>query len=66
MTKLITEGLTWGRMNIVAKILLIGGLTLIALEFINAEILGRTFHGEFLLAGTTLIGAAITQWKEQK
>lgn len=48
------------------KILMCSGLMLIGAEFINGEILGRTFHGEFLLAGAALCGVSIASWGDKK
>lgn len=48
------------------KILLSAGLVLIALEFINAEILGREFHGDFLLVGCSLCGISAAVWADRK
>lgn len=48
------------------KILMFSGLMLIAFETINAEVLGRTFHTEFVLAGLALCGVSIAQWGDKK
>jgi hypothetical protein len=48
------------------KILMFSGLLLIGGEFVNGEILGRTFHGEFLLAGAALCGVSIASWGDKK
>lgn len=37
------------------------GLLVIAGSFINSEILGRTFHYEFLIAGCALCGVGLAQ-----
>lgn len=48
------------------KILMWSGLVLIAAEFVNSEVLGRSFHGEFLLAGAALCGVSIASWGDKK
>lgn len=46
--------------------LMIAGLVVIFIEVINAEVLGRTFHYEFLIAGLALCGVSITQLGDRK
>lgn len=48
------------------QILLAAGLLIAFGEFVNAEILGGAFHGEFLLLATAFCGAAVTQWGDRK
>lgn len=48
------------------KILMWSGLVLIGAEFVNSEVLGRSFHGEFLLAGAALCGVSIASWGDKK
>lgn len=40
---------------------MIVGVCVILFELINGEVLGRTFHYEFLIAGLALCGIGITQ-----
>lgn len=48
------------------QILLGSGLGLIMASFVNADILGNTFHPEFVLAGLALCGIGIAQWFDRK
>jgi hypothetical protein len=48
------------------KILMFFGLMLIGAEFTNAELLGGTFHVEFLLGGLALCGISIAQWGDKR
>jgi hypothetical protein len=48
------------------KILMFAGLAIIFSELINAEVFGRTFHFEFLLAGLALCGISIAQWEDRR
>jgi hypothetical protein len=48
------------------KILMFAGLAIIFSELVNAEVFGRTFHFEFLLAGLALCGISIAQWGDHK
>lgn len=56
-------GSRWGTRE---KILMYFGLALISAAFINSEVLGRTFHAEFLLGGLALCGISIAQWGDRK
>lgn len=47
-------------------ILFLLGVAVICVEVVNAEILGRTFHYEFLIAGLALCGVSITTWGDRK
>lgn len=42
------------------------GLTLIAFEFVNAEMRGASFHKEFLICGLLLCGVAIAGWGDKR
>lgn len=46
-------------------ILMASGLAIILAEFINAEVVGGSFHYEFLIVGVSLCGVSITQWKDR-
>lgn len=48
------------------KILMYSGLIIIAASFINSELLGGTFHYEYLIVGAALCGISITQWGDRK
>lgn len=48
------------------KILMFFGLSLIAAEFINAEVRSGTFHLEFLIGGLALCGISIAQWGDKR
>lgn len=48
------------------KVLMRSGLTLIAAEFINAEIISGTFHLEFVIAGCALCGISLAQGLDRK
>jgi hypothetical protein len=48
------------------KILMFSGLVVIFMELANAEILGHTFHFEFLIAGLALCGISIAAWGDKR
>jgi hypothetical protein len=48
------------------KILMFSGLTLVLAEFINSELIGGTFHYEFLIGGLALCGISIAQWGDRR
>jgi hypothetical protein len=48
------------------KVLILAGLLIIFTEVVNAEILGRTFHYEFLAAGLGLCGVGVAQFGDRK
>lgn len=48
------------------KLLMFCGLALICAEFVNAEILGGSFHYEFLIGGLALCGISVAQWGDKK
>ena len=48
------------------NILLVLGITIIMGSFINSEVLGRTFHYEFLLAGLALCGVGLAQLGDKR
>lgn len=45
---------------------MVAGLIVITVEMVNGEVLGRTFHYEFLIAGLALCGVSITQFGDRK
>lgn len=42
------------------------GVAIIIFEVVNAEVLDRPFHYEFLIAGLALCGVSITQITDRK
>lgn len=42
------------------------GIAVIIFEVIHAEVLGRPFHYEFLIAGLALCGVSITQMADRR
>lgn len=56
------RGFAWSR----ETVLIAAGLTIIAVEFVNAEVLGRSFHYEFLVLAAGLCGVGIAQLGDRK
>lgn len=51
----------------IRECILLGAAGVIVLiEMINAEVLGRTFHPEFLIFAGSLVTAAIAGWGEKR
>jgi hypothetical protein len=48
------------------KILMFTGLSLVTAEFVNSELIGGTFHYEFLIGGLALCGISIAQWGDKR
>lgn len=48
------------------NILLVVGIAIGISEFVNAEVLGRSFHAEFLVFAGALCGAWATQLGDRK
>lgn len=48
------------------KILFGLGVLLVLFEFVNAELLDRPFHIEFLIAALALCGVSIAQWGDKR
>lgn len=48
------------------NILLLLGVIVILVEVVNSEILGRTFHYEFLLLGGALCGVGVAQLGDRR
>lgn len=52
----------WRRENL----LMVLGIAIIVGSFVNSEVLGRTFHMEFLIVGAALCGVGITQLGDRR
>jgi hypothetical protein len=47
------------------NILMAVGVAIVLGSFVNSEVLGRTFHYEFLVLGAMFCGVSITQWGDK-
>lgn len=57
------NGSGWGLKE---KVLTSFGMTLIGASWVNADVLGHSFHMEFVLAGLAFCGVAIAQWGDRR
>lgn len=48
------------------NILFVMGIVIALASWINADLLGNTFHVEFLLLAAAFCGVSITQWGDKK
>jgi hypothetical protein len=48
------------------RIFTVFGLAILGFELINAEVLGKSFHYEFLIAGLALCGIGVAQIGDRK